>query len=82
MFILTLFDTLFGCWHRHLSSPRSNARPGTATPKSLNNMHVTCLDCGRHFRYDWELMSITGPYQPDQHDLVSAQDSEESPLFI
>ncbi len=82
MFILTLFDTLFGCWHRHISAPRSNARPGKATHNSLRDMHVVCLDCGKMFRYDWENMRVTGAYKPAERDVVAAHETEESPLFI
>lgn len=82
MFIRTVFDMVFGCWHRHISSPRSNARPGKATHNSLNDMHVVCLGCGKKFRYDWEQMRVVGPYQPTQRELVAAREADESPLFI
>ena len=82
MFILTLFDSLFGCWHRHISTPRSNAHPGKATKNSLRDMHVVCLDCGKMFHYDWESMRVSGAYKPEERDLVTAHETEESPLFI
>jgi hypothetical protein len=26
-------------------------------------MHVVCLDCGKRFHYDWELMRMGGPVE-------------------
>lgn len=51
-------EFLLGCQHRHLSFPvvsqEDRERDGVhAQP------HVTCLDCGREFWYDWTRMRQT-----------------------
>jgi len=48
-----LLDLLFGCRHRHTSFPVSPAvKPGA--PQGA--IYIVCLDCGKHFHYDWEHM--------------------------
>ncbi len=56
-----------GCRHRHLSQPFSAARTvrkGSAATEwdSVSTedpgMYVVCLDCGRHFDYDWSRMRV------------------------
>ena len=63
--VLQLLD--IGCWHRHLSLPFSPAPPQTsattsAAPQMLrpyrSDTYVVCLDCGRHFEYDWSQMRV------------------------
>lgn len=45
---------LLGCQHERLSFPiitsQDRHRGGAVMP------HVTCLDCGSEFRYDWDRM--------------------------
>lgn len=56
-----LLELLFGCWHRHLSFPRSDKalrRRSHAT--DLTGMYVVCLDCGKEFAYDWQEMRVIG----------------------
>ena len=52
-----IWDLLFGCWHRHLSFPRSNkrTRPGS---RANTDLYVVCLDCGQRFAYDWDQMRV------------------------
>ena len=46
----------FGCAHRHLSRPMTPiSQPGSSAAT-----YVVCLDCGKHFAYDWKEMRI-GP---------------------
>lgn len=56
-----LADWLYGCSHRRTTFPitlrasssvngRQNTQPET---------YIVCLDCGRHFAYDWTAMRIT-----------------------
>jgi hypothetical protein len=53
----TMANWLLGCSHRHTSFPitfrnRTRSRtPGIDT-------YVVCLDCGKHFPYDWAEMRI------------------------
>ena len=56
-----------GCWHRHVSLPFSPAPPKSNDVSSRNSqspawrrggMYVVCLDCGRHFDYDWSQMKV------------------------
>ena len=53
------------CWHRHLSQPFSLPPPRTSAANSYNTPrpyrskpYVVCLDCGRHFDYDWNRMQL------------------------
>ena len=52
----SVFEALFGCSHQRTTFPQtlknSLQRQGT---------HVTCLDCGREFPYNWkEMRMVTG----------------------
>ncbi len=54
-----VLETLFGCWHSHLSFPitaKSGSRRNAAA--SLTGTYVVCLDCGKEFAYDWHEMKI------------------------
>ena len=43
---MSLLTWLIGCRH-----------PGTTWPQGKqNNAHITCLDCGAEFSYDWQEM--------------------------
>jgi hypothetical protein len=63
-----LLDLLpVGCRHRHMSLPFSSA---SATGRASNQeqwdriapsdtgLYVVCLDCGKHFDYDWSQMRV------------------------
>jgi hypothetical protein len=59
----------FGCRHAHISVPFSmdmarqrQARLDWAEelPPSCSH-YVVCLDCGRHFGYDWSTMKMIKP---------------------
>ena len=55
---VTIFDALFGCWHKRMSFPitkRGQARPTVA---SETGTYVVCLDCGKEFAYDWQQMRV------------------------
>ncbi len=50
---------VLGCPHNHLSFPivtheANPPRPPAGQPEP--RAHVTCLDCGREFWYDWSRM--------------------------
>jgi hypothetical protein len=50
-----MFLRLFGCSHKRLTRPITLGRkPGVTS----GEMSVACLDCGRHFAYDWNHMRI------------------------
>ena len=55
----SMFDVLFGCWHKNYSFPITS-RPGTRRSRaaSVTGTYVVCLDCGREFAYDWEQMKV------------------------
>jgi predicted protein tyrosine phosphatase len=54
-----LLNLLFGCWHRHLSFPRSDkALRRRSHAADLTGMYVVCLDCGEEFAYDWQQMRV------------------------
>jgi len=43
--------SLFGCAHPRVTFPQG--------PRE--SPHVTCLDCGKEFAYDWPSMRVVGP---------------------
>jgi|HubBroStandDraft_1064217.scaffolds.fasta_scaffold157822_2 hypothetical protein len=54
-----------GCRHRHMSLPFSNssARKKSSdswetTSNESSRPYVVCLDCGKHFDYDWANMRV------------------------
>ena len=58
--LMSLFDLVFGCWHKHCSFPitvRGKLRRSTAAA-SVTGTYVVCLDCGREFPYDWSQMKM------------------------
>jgi hypothetical protein len=48
----SFIDGLFGCSHRRTTFP--------ITPKraARSGAHVTCLDCGKEFAYNWSEMRM------------------------
>ncbi|MGH9395018.1 MAG: hypothetical protein ACRD1E_12665 [Terriglobales bacterium] len=55
--------SLLGCPHNHLSFPMvtqeaagNAAESGQQHSGPATQAHVTCLDCGREFWYDWARM--------------------------
>ena len=58
--LVRLADWLYGCSHRRTTFPRTlrttvgmDGQPGTQ-PET----YIVCLECGRHFAYDWGTMRI------------------------
>jgi len=55
-----------GCRHRHMSLPFSaaprkkvpNENDWDAIAPADQGIYVVCLDCGRHFDYDWSRMRV------------------------
>ena len=63
---MTIFDTLFGCWHKRISFPQTHKtgqRRSQAAPTA--GTYVVCLDCGREFAYDWQRMCIVSQREKD-----------------
>ena len=57
---MSLFDMVFGCWHKRCSfaiTVRGKLRRDTAAA-SVTGTYVVCLDCGREFPYDWSQMKM------------------------
>ena len=56
-----LADMLYGCAHHRTTFPmtlRTNGHlSGGRSPQP--ETYIACLDCGRHFAYDWTTMRIT-----------------------
>jgi hypothetical protein len=49
-----VINLIFRCWHRHMTCPITPVgKPGTSPIT-----YVTCLDCGRQFRFDPVQMRI------------------------
>jgi len=59
---LALFS--LGCRHRRMSLPFSSPRksPAESQWETVSQEHsgpyVVCLDCGKHFDYDWSAMRV------------------------
>jgi hypothetical protein len=57
---MSLFDLVFGCWHKRCTFPitvRGKLRR-TTPAASVTGTYVVCLDCGREFPYDWSQMRM------------------------
>lgn len=53
----SLFDLLFGCWHKNLSFPQSTKRGERRSLAAFQTgTYLVCLDCGKEFAYDWQAM--------------------------
>jgi predicted transcriptional regulator len=52
---MSLFDMVFGCWHKRCSFPITvrGKLLRTNVTASVTGTYVVCLDCGREFPYDW-----------------------------
>ena len=62
--MLTSFvAVIFGCRHSRTTFPLT-PKPGAGPADS--GTHVTCLDCGKEFQYDWETMRIGEAVMPRQ----------------
>jgi hypothetical protein len=48
--LLWIFDSFFGCHHRHLSRVLTIRR----------RTYQVCIECGREFEYSWNLMRSIG----------------------
>lgn len=48
--------SLFGCSHKRLTFPMTARR--SANGSHRGGAHVTCLDCGQEFAYDWDTMQV------------------------
>ncbi len=59
--LVVLADWLSGCAHRSTTFPITlRAGVGVDGQQSTQrDTYVVCLECGRHFAYDWTAMRIT-----------------------
>ncbi len=74
-----VLETLFGCWHTHLSFPitiKSGRRRNAAA--SLTGTYVVCLDCGKEFAYDWQEMKTIDPIARDKATVGNLATKEAS----
>jgi hypothetical protein len=56
----SLYNLFLGCHHRRTSFPMSpSVKPGAPH----EDMYVVCLDCGKRFHYQWDLMRIGEPME-------------------
>lgn len=60
--IVSIFDALFGCWHKRISFPLTS-KPGQRRCEAAahTGTYVVCLDCGKEFAYDWKKMRVLSP---------------------
>jgi hypothetical protein len=61
--MLGFVASLFGCAHRRCTFPMTSKRAGAALPEGEEraNTYIVCLDCGKEFPYDWQLMKVVAP---------------------
>jgi hypothetical protein len=60
----SVFNSLFGCSHQRTTFPLTPARKsGVATPSNTprKGAYIVCLDCGKEFAYDWDVMRVGQP---------------------
>jgi hypothetical protein len=57
-FLVSLFDSLFGCSHKRTTFPLTPARKAANPTSARQGMYVVCLDCGQEFRYNWKEMRV------------------------
>ncbi len=59
---MSIFDALFGCWHKRTGFPITS-KPGQrrCEAASQTGTYVVCLDCGTEFAYDWKKMRVLSP---------------------
>lgn len=55
---MNIIDMVFGCWHKHLSFPRTDKSGQRRSSTARAGTYVVCLDCGQEFAYDWQQMRI------------------------
>lgn len=58
--LMGLADWLYGCGHRQTTFPITlRARMRMEGEQSApSDTYIVCLECGRHFAYDWTTMHI------------------------
>jgi len=56
-----LADWLYGCSHRRTTFPRTLRASASAGGQQGTEAetYIVCLECGRHFAYDWTKMRAT-----------------------
>ena len=56
-------DWLFGCSHRRTTFPMTlrDRASGESRNRTQCETYIVCLECGRHFDYDWTAMQIAKP---------------------
>ncbi|HUE03856.1 MAG TPA: hypothetical protein VMR62_30155 [Bryobacteraceae bacterium] len=61
--IAGLADWLFGCGHRRTTFPMTlrDCAGGESRNRTQCETYIVCLECGRHFAYDWTAMQIAKP---------------------
>jgi len=58
LMLCTLTNWLFGCAHRRTGFPF------TRRTQAGSETYVVCLECGKHFPYDWGAMQIATSKSP------------------
>lgn len=60
-----MVSLIFGCSHGRTTFPLT-PRADRSTPAHAT--YVTCLDCGKEFKYDWDAMRMERiPLRQDRH---------------
>jgi hypothetical protein len=57
----SIIKSLFGCGHKRITFPRTQARDTQHSTRQWHGIYVVCLECGKEFKYDWSQMTIGEP---------------------
>jgi hypothetical protein len=62
----SILNTLFSCSHARTTFPQTPGRKNGGFPGATRNgTYVVCLDCGKKFAYNWELMRVGEQVTPE-----------------
>lgn len=64
---MTIFDAIFGCWHKRMTFPISNRKGERRSASTQRGTYVVCLDCGKEFAYDWQKMRVVSSRQQETY---------------
>lgn len=72
-FIKKIVSPFTRCWHLK-RGPIITCRPGyrPSAVASITGTYCVCLQCGKHFAYDWEQMRFIDP-EPENMQPIPAQ---------
>jgi len=64
-----LVSFVFGCRHKRTTRPITPVRKGNSLS---GETYISCLDCGKRFRYDLATMQVGKPLPPIEQTAVDS----------